>query len=1669
MSLKLATSSDFYTQAFNFVSATQSGVDPRTGLYTLKCAIADLSPNDGLGPQLKLALNYTPLSTSTVGLGTGCTLGLSSYDTDHSLLTLASGEQYKIIESSSNVVVKQKKIDNFRFEKFPDHYKITHKSGQTEILTGPDVAWHTKVPARIFAPGGHAVTLNWTYVGGQPRLLNIQDEQATVLVEADYSAGTGQTTLTVWTGSTESRRIVLHFMNDRLNSLDQVAGDTTLTWQFKNEVVGDYTLITGLTSPSGLIEQVSYQKDGHAFPSSAGMKPLPYVTRLTQYPQRNQPEITRDYRYTTTNYLGGGNGQSWSNSEDYLYGVLSSYLYGSTETRQDGDVLIETTRTYNNYHLLTEEKITQDGCVRTKTTDYYAVVGKVFDDQPNQFQFPNKVTVQYTSASGDTSEPEVTHTEFDDSGNTTKKVEPDGMTTIWDYYPAAGDGDNCPPEPNGFMRCLKLETVTPAPSNFSTPTHTTGYTYIALPGSTTTAGSPIETVVVGHTETYQSDSQTLLEKTTEYVNEPSSIDHGRVKQQTTVLYAAEAASYTNQKAFAFNRMNSSTWTQTTTLTGYDGATMSTSQTLSRFTGQKLSAIDELGNETRYRYDGFDRLLSKTLNPGSDYENTTTYAYTVAAPGSTTTVTDAKGNATRSTHDGLERIVLKERLDNDNAARKGTWYTTETHQYDALGRKSQSTVTDTLDQAVAVNGTASASATLKYDSWGRNALTVFNDGHDDVSDYNPITRTATSSVKNDKRTLGKQVITYSISGVPTSIIRYTSDGKEDSTESREYDGLRRLRKLTDAMGNVTTYDYDPFDRVSLTTLPDHSTVSKTYAPHSTRKLVVGLVVTDADGTVFDMGTQTFDGLERRTQTISGGRIYAFTYEKASTKPSTITTPDQQEIAYQYVPELGNALKQVSAADLLQTFDYDKLTGAMSHAQEQGSRENTWNYYPSNRLKEEIFKVDGSNEKSATYTYSLLGQQQTYVDVTSVKQTHEYDEFGRRKSVSDADISASLAYDDLGRFSSQTVTDLASNATLVTTLTYDDFSREIQRDITQDNAPTLTITQEYQENGQLSRRTTRQANTDLRDEQYHYDERNRLVTYTCSGSTLPLDAYGKPVQQQSFTYDVLSNITQLVTTFDGDSDTTTFIYGNTADPTQLTRVTHTHEDYPPAIELSYDACGRLTLDEAGRTLGYDVLGRLRSVSGGDANGGAYAYDALNTLTQQRVKDGDTHDLYYRAGQLVNEIAQENAQRIRWLKLGANCLGQRIDGPDASTQLTGTDAMNSVLLAASGKEQQAFAYSPYGSRTAPDNSQVRLGFNGERLDPVSGTYHLGNGYRAYNPVLMRFNTPDSWSPFGDGGVNPYAYCAGDPINQADPSGHMHVGGILGIIFGVFSLVAAVFTAGASLAAYTAATVVGAAVSATVGATASVSAGVIGGVIGGVSGSISAGLGIASGVVKNRKVASALGWASLGIGLAAGAMELVPQLARSVRSFGNFVGEWQYRLQNAGGCCSKAAQQMAAETEMQVVQGAGQAAEEGAGGTQAPAIAEDLSPQRMLSAEERNTAPLALRYAEEQLYEAGQRAGRASPEQIAEHLSNPPVEAEQEFSRNCTAGVQSDHSKAVIRAWPTLRDQIIRNGYDLNNEGVRSRLFGYVQAVVSSEYTSVMGSRLFGNYNTSGAYGGY
>ncbi|WP_122678219.1 RHS repeat-associated core domain-containing protein [Pseudomonas viridiflava] len=164
-------------------------------------------------------------------------------------------------------------------------------------------------------------------------------------------------------------------------------------------------------------------------------------------------------------------------------------------------------------------------------------------------------------------------------------------------------------------------------------------------------------------------------------------------------------------------------------------------------------------------------------------------------------------------------------------------------------------------------------------------------------------------------------------------------------------------------------------------------------------------------------------------------------------------------------------------------------------------------------------------------------------------------------------------------------------------------------------------------------------------------------------------------------------------------------------------------------------------------------------------SYRHDALDRLAVVDPGAQDSVLRFYQKSRLTVEI--QGAVRRRIFQSGDHLLAEHsTEGSTARVDMLGTDVQRSVLHAVTAQECQSLVYSPYGHRL--QGTQVP-GFNGERADPVTGHYLLGNGYRAFNPVLMRFNNPDTLSPFGRGGLNAYAYCLGDPVNRIDPSGHI------------------------------------------------------------------------------------------------------------------------------------------------------------------------------------------------------------------------------------------------------------------------------------------------------------
>ncbi|MEH6351356.1 RHS repeat-associated core domain-containing protein [Pseudomonas sp. 3JA] len=166
--------------------------------------------------------------------------------------------------------------------------------------------------------------------------------------------------------------------------------------------------------------------------------------------------------------------------------------------------------------------------------------------------------------------------------------------------------------------------------------------------------------------------------------------------------------------------------------------------------------------------------------------------------------------------------------------------------------------------------------------------------------------------------------------------------------------------------------------------------------------------------------------------------------------------------------------------------------------------------------------------------------------------------------------------------------------------------------------------------------------------------------------------------------------------------------------------------------------------------------------------YRYDPLDRLADCKPSTEASIQRFYCQSRLATEI--QGAVQRSVLQYDDQLLAQlRREDAKVETTLLATDQQRSVLNALDASRLHPLAYTPYGHRPAENGLLSLLGFNGEQPDPVTRHYLLGDGYRAFNPVLMRFNSPDNLSPFGEGGLNAYGYCLGDPINWTDPTGHV------------------------------------------------------------------------------------------------------------------------------------------------------------------------------------------------------------------------------------------------------------------------------------------------------------
>jgi len=609
----------------------------------------------------------------------------------------------------------------------------------------------------------------------------------------------------------------------------------------------------------------------------------------------------------------------------------------------------------------------------------------------------------------------------------------------------------------------------------------------------------------------------------------------------------------------------------------------------------------------------------------------------------------------------------------------------------------------------------------------------------------------------------------------------------------------------------------------------------------------------------LGRQTFDGLGRQRSVQAAGYTTHFEYTDGQLPPTANTMADGKRVAFTYEPQLNNRLLSVTAeGEVPQQISYHRLGMPASASGALGTE--AFGFSTAGQPSQDSWSVDQTRHDTQWH-YSLNGLLQGFDDSQGVRHRRSFDAQGRVTQTEEGKLTTSYGYDALSRPVRIAVDDPDNERTLITTLTYDSVGRESTRTFTctSRDATGQTVTRIVVQTlgySAFDKITSRSWAEDGQGgtETFDYDFRGRLINYAADESCAPQDPFGNRILRQSFTFNALNGHEKVVTLYaDASTDEALFSYAP-GNPVQLVQVTHTHASWPPVVSLEYDARGRVIGDSLGRRMVWNAQDRLTEVRH-DNQLCQYRYTAHGRLAD-RIVDGTLSRSFFSGDELTHELTGDDSVQFHSGEQGLFAISKVAAGIRQTT-LLGCDAQGSVRLEADVLVRTR-RYTSHGAEPdAPGSTD--FGFAGQRREPLTGWQILGD-YRPYDPVLMCFLSPDSQSPFGAGGINPYAYCAGDPVNRIDPDGHSWVTYTLAGLGLAISVVAAIASFGA------AATV--AASMATAGwAALTPSAAMI--ITAATLDLVSLSTGVAALAMEfgggDRNAASILGWVSLGTGLAA------------------------------------------------------------------------------------------------------------------------------------------------------------------------------------------------------------
>jgi YD repeat-containing protein len=610
----------------------------------------------------------------------------------------------------------------------------------------------------------------------------------------------------------------------------------------------------------------------------------------------------------------------------------------------------------------------------------------------------------------------------------------------------------------------------------------------------------------------------------------------------------------------------------------------------------VTSTDAQGAVTFRAYDAVGNMTSITVAHGTAEARTESITYDLA--GRLTVSTDARGNTTLQSYDKADRLV-RSTDENGNITR---YYYNEEDQ-----------LVYTINALGEVSGNS------------YNALGQLITG----------TRYGTRVVGTTLTNLQGGLVDTTINAAITAITNNAFDSKTNYA----YNTDGTLKSSSDALGNLTLYDYNAFGEQKSITIPiaTGNTLTSTFA-YDRRGLTLSTTA-DPSG-INATGSQVYDAFGRVVQsTDARGNISTIKYDRLGRQVRiTDALGSVQSTTYD---AFDRVLTQTDARGNVTTTSYDSATRTTSIT----TPDNVTVRTSYNRHEQVVSVVDGRGN-TITYTYDANGNL-TQTDLPLQRSGRQvFDKANRlTESVDERGILTVLEYDAADRVLTRTVDPSTTSPAytglnLVTRYEHDALGRQTK---TTDPNGVITVT-EYDLNGQVTRQIADAGTGKLNlTTVTTYDQRGKTLTVTDAGGTVTrytYDKLGRRIEEMvdptglalktSYSYDNNDNVISKTVSNPGGDSITRYAYD------AEDRLVYSVDPVGAVTKYEYDANGNVvrktayantiqattqpssvvadaTGDVITRSI-YDATNRLTHTVDGMGTVTKYEYDANGNVLQK-----------------------------------------------------------------------------------------------------------------------------------------------------------------------------------------------------------------------------------------------------------------------------------------------------------------------------------------------------------------------------------------------------------------------------------------------------------------------